>query len=129
MSHSRYAKDETGTYRWFDLTPTNTAEAKSAFVHQDSFKPGMRLRHPVTGELVDSHTRWNQINKAENLTCVGNDLLSKRPGTGPEKITEEVILDRISKAESICSDPAKRRAYDNMNMELAERNARLLRGA
>lgn len=128
MTRSRFAKCEDGQWRWFTLEKPPASEQLAPFVHQDSFKPGMRLRHPVTGEVVDNHTRWNEINRSQGLSCVGNDLLSKRPGRGPERITEEVILDRIQKAEAICSDPARKREYDNMNMQLNERNRRLLDG-
>lgn len=128
MSRSRFAKVD-GAWRWFEYDKENAPEGASAFVHQDSFKPGQPLRHPVTGEMVDNHTRWNQINKQENLTCVGNDLQSKRCGRGPEKVTEEVILDRIHKAEAITSDPSRLRAWRNQQMELSERNRRLIGGS
>ncbi len=126
MSRSTYRKVN-GEWKWIDLDES-APEPVAPFIHQDSFKPGMRLRHPVTDELVDSKSRWAAINKAEGLTCVGNDLLSKRRGRGPEKLTEEVILDRIHRAEAIQSDPSKLRAARERNFELQERNRRLLNG-
>ena len=92
----------------------------SAFVHQDTMKKA--LRHPVTGELVDSMTRWNRINKEQGLECVGNDLLSNRKPELKDRITDELILDRIDKAESILRDPTKRRDYENMQRERTERH-------
>lgn len=94
-------------------------------VHQDSMEP---LKHPVTGEIVDSKTRWNQINKERRLEVVGNDLLSKQPRSIPDRLTEERIRDAMEKAESIVSDPAKLRAKRNENEALLERNKRLLNG-
>lgn len=98
------------------------------FVHQDSFKPGMVLRHPKTGELVDNHSRWNQINREHGLRCVGNDLMSKQPDRRPDFVTDSVILDGIERAESIYSDPSKFRARQNENMERLERYERLVHG-
>lgn len=125
MSRSRYAKVN-GEWGWFDLDPKPVSEQAAPFIHQDTMDQA--LRHPVTDEMVDSRTRWNQINKQEGLVCVGNELLSKRNGRGPEKITEEVIIDRIHRAEAIANDPSKLRAYREQQRDLTERNRRLLDG-
>jgi hypothetical protein len=118
-------------YRWdkekkvfIELTAEPVA-TESPAVHQDSMNP---LKHPVTGELVDSKTRWNQINKNHGLQVVGNDLLSKQPRRTKDRLTDERIKTAMERAEAIHSDPAKLNEHRNMNALLAERNERLLRG-
>lgn len=96
------------------------------YIHQDSFK--QPLRHPVTGEMVESLTRWTEINRREGLQVVGND----RVASGPQRrikdnISEQMILDRIEKAESIASDPSKLRAAREYNQMLVARNLELLK--
>jgi hypothetical protein len=119
-------------YRWdsenkvFIELNVEPAKAEVPAVHQDSF--GKPLKHPVTGEVVESKTRWNEINKEHNLQVVGNDLLSQKPRNIQDRITEDRIKTAMERAEAIHSDPAKRNAYRNQQAELAERNARLLNG-
>lgn len=94
-------------------------DPSSAAVHQDTFKQA--LRHPKTGEMVESLTRWKAINKQHGLEVVGNDLLNA-PLTGPkDKITDELIFDRMTKAESILSDPDKRRQREYENQRRVEK--------
>lgn len=94
-------------------------------VHQDTMAP---LRHPKTGEMIESRTQWNAINSKYKLECVGNDLLSNHKHEIKEHITEERILDAYDKAESILSDPYKYNQHTNQNMARYERNQRLLSG-
>lgn len=101
-------------------------ESPSAFVIDDTFSTP--LRHPVTGEIYDSYSNYMKTNKRLNLDVVGNDLLSKRRDNKREVITESMVMDKMAKAESIISDPAKYREYRNMNERLFERNEKLLKG-
>ena len=103
----------------------NKLDVEAPNVCQDTIPP---LKHPVTGEIVNSRSEWNRINKLRGLECVGNDLLSHKSSNIPDRITDAVIMDKMEQAEAILSDPARRRAFHNMNLVLAERNERLLRG-
>lgn len=122
-STGKIFKKVNGKYAWFDKE-TGLPESKSAVVHQDTMKKA--LRHPVTDEIVDSMTRWNRINKEKGLECVGNELLSERKRTVEDKVTEARIMDAMEKAESICSDPTKYRAYQNEQLERRERHEKLV---
>ena len=104
-----------------------TSEVDAPAVHQDTFKNA--LKHPKTGEMVDSMTRWNAINKEHGLRVVGNDLMSEAKDGRREVVTEERVLDAIERAEAICSDMTKFRAKQNENFQLMERNERLLKYA
>jgi hypothetical protein len=96
------------------------------YIHQDSFK--QPLRHPVTGEMVDSMTRWSEINRSQGLQVVGNDRVANGPQRNiKDRISEEMILDRIHKVEAIASDPSKLRAAREMNQMLTARNLELLK--
>ena len=95
------------------------------FIHQDSMPA---LRHPATNEMIDSRSKWERINKEKGLVCVGNDLLSKRPDTRRDVLTENKILDAIHRAEAIVEDPTKWRAAQNRNNEANYRRERLLNG-
>jgi hypothetical protein len=86
------------------------------------------IKHPVTEEIIDSKSKYHRVNKSLGLEVVGNDLLSQRPQHLKEKITDEVILDRIEKAEAILSDPSKMRAREHENHERLERAEKLMYG-
>lgn len=89
------------------------------YVHQDTFKAP--LRHPKTDEMVDSMTRWNEINKEHKLECVGNDLLSKHKREVKEKITDERFDDAYQHAWAIETDPFKRNQRINRQREEVEK--------
>lgn len=95
-------------------------------MHQDTMEA---LRHPVTGEILESKSAWNRVNRERGLTVVGNDLQSERKQELKEKITEDLILDRIEKAESIYFDPSKMRAREEENYRRIERAEKLLKWA
>lgn len=99
---------------------------KPAFIHQDTILGG--LMHPVTGKVVESMTEWNRINKQHGLECVGNDLLSKRKREVKDKVTDERLMDAIYKAESIMSDPAKKREWDNQQEARFEKHNAIFKG-
>ena len=74
-------------------------EAKAHFVHGDTFK--YALRHPKTGEMVDSMTRWNAINREHKLEVVGNDWISPdgpKNDLAPERINDERFNEAFEKA-------------------------------
>lgn len=103
-----------GEWKWTKVDEAPVVQGSVA-IHGDTFdRP---LRHPVTGEVIDSGTKWDRINKEHGLECVGNDLLSKKPRHTTDHVTEERIRDSMEQAEAIYSDPAKRREWDNMNQE------------
>lgn len=83
------------------------------------------LEHPVTGEKVNSKTRWAQINKEHKLDVVGNDVPKYRHRI-PDKFTDELVLDRIQKAESIVGDSSKLQEFYNRNEERLERRRLLI---
>jgi len=107
-----------------EVTAASSGEGPAPFVHPDTLKAG--LRHPVTGEITESVSRYNQINKKLGLEVVGNDLLSQKPRRFTDKVDDKRVLDAIYKAESIYSDPTKYRARQNENMERLERYRRLI---
>lgn len=96
-----------------------SSEVDAPFVSQDSI--GQALRHPKTGEMVESKTRWNQINKEHGLRVVGNDWVNSEPKNDvPDRITEEKILEATEKALAIESNPDKRkekRAQERIELE------------
>jgi hypothetical protein len=99
------------------------SESKSASVHQDTISA---LKHPVTGKVYESKSAYLKDLKRDGLTVVGNDLLSKKKQVIPDRITEEMILDKIERAESIVSDPFKLSQERNRNIQLFEQRERLL---
>lgn len=107
-----------------EIYSTQTTETEAPAVHQDTLKSP--LRNPVTGRIHDSTSTYLKECKTLGLEVVGNDLMSKRPDGRVDKINEAMIMDKIEKAESIVSDPTKYREYQNRNLELYERNQRLL---
>lgn len=94
-------------------------ESNAPFVIGDTFKTP--LRHPKTDEIVDSMTRWKQINKEHKLECVGNDLLSKHARRHEERITEERFNDAYEQAWAIETDPFKRNQQRNKQMQEFEK--------
>lgn len=103
---------------------TEKVEAEAPFVQQDTLSSP--LRNPVTGKIHDSKSNYLKECDRLGLEVVGNDLMSKKPDMRPDKFTEELIMDRIERAEAILSDPAKRNEREYMNERLRERNERLL---
>lgn len=103
------------------LEPTNSAP----FIHDDTMPP---LRNLANSKIYDSRSAYLRDCKAMGLEVVGNDLMSKQKHQVKERITEEVILDKIQKAESIISDPSKMRARQEENYRRLERHKELIRG-
>lgn len=94
--------------------------ADAPFVHQDSFKAP--LRHPKTGEMVESMTRWNQINKEHGLRVVGNDWVGQDlKHDVPDRITDEKIGDAFERAWAVETDPDKRRQQRYREIREAEK--------
>lgn len=91
-------------------------------VIEDTMTP---LKHPVTGEVINSKTKWAQVNRDHGLEVVGNDIPKYRHQIR-DRITDDVILDRIQRAEAIYSDPAKLREAYNRNQERLERRKILI---
>lgn len=100
---------------------------KSAYVHTDEII-GRPLKNMVTGKLYTSKSKYIKDVKALGLEIVGNDKLSQRKHTPRQTLTDEMILDRIQRAESILEDPAKYRARQNENLERLERYKKLVHG-
>lgn len=117
-------------YSWVDgqlVEAGSDSNSNESFhsVHGDEMP---KLRHPVTGEIVQERTKWRKINKELGLQEVGNDLLSGQKHEVKDHITDEKIIEKVKEAESIMEDPFKRNQWRNMQMELYERNRRLLGG-
>lgn len=104
-----------GVYKWLP-GDSEAAESMSAAIHQDTM-PAMK--HPVTGQVFESKSAYLRAVKADGLTVVGNDLLSRKAHTPTDIITEEKVMDAIHKTEAIMSDPARRN-------ELRYKNERIL---
>lgn len=105
---------------------SEAVESVSAFIHTDEVhKP---LTNMVTGKKYTSKSQYLKDVKRQGLEVVGNDLLSKRKHVPKETLTDEMILDRIDRAESILKDPAKYRARQNENLERLERYEKLIHG-
>jgi hypothetical protein len=97
------------------------------FVQDDTLDKPIRFLASDKAEFYDSKSAYLRRVKAEGLSVVGNDLISQRPHSTPtDRITEEKILDRIEKAESILNDPSKYRARQEENIRRLERRAQLL---
>lgn len=96
-------------------------EVDAPFVRQDSFKAA--LRHPETGEMVNSLTRWNEINKAHKLDIVGNDWKNQGPRNNLPKdcVIEKRFDDAYERAWAIESDPDKRKERRGRQREEVER--------
>lgn len=118
MKREIYKKID-GVWRWVTLEDSNAPQAAAPFVHQDTLK--QPLRHLVTGEMCDSASRMRQLDRQSGVRCVGNDLASKRPDGRKDKITDEVIRDRIERAESIADNPDKLRERQGEIQERMER--------
>jgi len=113
------AKYGTGEKGRFYIAPKT--ENKSAYVQQDTMAP---LRNMATGKIYDSKSAYLRDVHNAGFRVVGNDLMSEKQHSFEEKITDSLVMDRIQKAESILSDPAKRNEYRNMNQQLTERAMR-----
>lgn len=90
-------------------------------VHNDTMPA---LRHPVTGKMYDSKSEYIKECNRLGLEIIGNELLSEKGSKVhnlKDPLTDEVIIDKIHKAESIFDDPTKLRARQNENLERLER--------
>lgn len=112
--------------KFTEIYNSEATESASAFVHTDEMhKP---LTNMVTGKKYTSKAKYIKDVKAQGLEIVGNDLLSKRKHVPKVTLTDEMILDRMDRAESILNDPAKYRARQNENLERLERYEKLIHG-
>lgn len=115
-------------YGWRDgefveIGKSDFGDSVTPYVHDDSMP---ELKHLVSGEIFNSKSAYRERNRELGLSVVGNDLLSKKPRNLPDKIDEKLVLDKIERAEAICSDPEKFRARQNENIERLERRGKLL---
>lgn len=120
----RWVKGPDGVGHFVELAARDY-ENPAPFVHQDSMPA---LKHPVTGEMVESRTRWAAINKEHKLDVVGNDLLSNRKGPSPDRISDEAFKKAHDKAQAILNDPARRNEWRNQRLAIMEKNARMIGG-
>lgn len=109
---------------WYEVDAPSAPKAPA--VHQDTLKSP--LRHMVTGEVTDSAHRLRELDRQSGVTCVGTEKLSDQPHRARETITDDVVTDRIARAEAVCDDPSRRRAAFNQMMDTYERNKRLFEG-
>lgn len=117
-------------YRWTQpgaveeivgLSPEVVAHA----IHQDTLETP--LRHPVTGRIHDSKSEYMRDCAATGTRVVGNDWLGLESCKPEDKITDEMIIDRIHKAEAIMRDPARRRERQNLSMRMAEHSSKFMK--
>lgn len=100
------------------------AHVAAAAIHQDTLeKP---LRHPVTGRIHDSKSEYLRDCDRTGTRVVGNDWLGLEPTRPEDKFTDEMIIDRIHRAEAIMRDPAKRRERNNLSQRMAEASAEFM---
>ena len=109
---------------WVEIEKAKPVEAH--FVHDDTLP--YALRHPVTGEKTESLSRYERINKETGCKVVGNDLMSESKQKLPDRITDEIIFDRIHRAEAKYSDPTFRRHFQEQQKERLARRLEHLYG-
>lgn len=114
-----------GKWQWTtEETSTTPPTPISAAIHQDTLdKP---IRNMITGKFYDSASQYKK-ELPKGVEIVGNEKLSSRPRTIPDRFTEAQVMDAIQKAEAICSDPTKFRDRQNENIERLERHQRLIK--
>jgi len=118
-------------YRWdgekmVEISSEGPFVSESPFVLQDSMEP---IASMITGETFDSRSQYMRHVKANGCEIVGNDLLSNKPRKLKDNVTEEKVLDALYKAESVLSDPSKRREMQARNERLFEMREKLLRNS
>lgn len=100
-------------------------KVEAAAIHADTLdKP---LRHPVTGRIHDSKSEYLRDCEQTGTRVVGNDWLGLEATKPQDRVTDEVIMDRMRKAEAILRDPAKRRERQNLNYRMAEHSERFMK--
>lgn len=110
MTRLRFVKGE-----WINVREAQIArakaleEARTHFVKGDSFK--YPLRHPKTDEMVESMTRWNEINREHKLEVVGNDWIGEgdpKNDLPSERITDDRFNEAFEKAWATETNQDKR---------------------
>ena len=100
-----------------EITKPRSSEAHA--VHGDTIIGG--IRDLTTGKVYDSKSAYLKNLAARGLHVVGNDLESSRNVRLEEKVTDDIILDRIERAEAIESDPDKRKEFEYHSRAALER--------
>jgi hypothetical protein len=118
MPRSIYRKID-GVYQWVHFDKEPPKEGVAPAVHQDTL--AQPLRHMVTGEITDSRSRLEQLNRQTGVTCVGTEKLSEKRHSVPDRLTDDRILDGVERALAVSSDPSKLRARVHENQERMER--------
>lgn len=65
----------------------------------DDTMPG--TEHPVTGEVIDSKSRFREVTREHGCIEVGNELLSQSPARKPEGLPKEVVKEAIIRSLDI----------------------------
>ena len=100
-------------------------EVETHAVHEDTLSTP--LRHPVTGRIHDSKSAYMKDCAQTGTRVVGNDWVGLEPTKPKDKITDELIMDRIHKAESIHRDPAKARERQNLSRKMWENSQKFMK--
>ena len=116
-------------YGWRDgafvqIGSSDFSESVAPFVHDDTLPQA--ITNLVTGFTTESTSAYLRNCKENNLQVVGNDLLSKKKRNLPDRINEDLVLDRIERAEAKLNDPDKRRELENRNLRALEQREKLL---
>lgn len=70
----------------------------------------------VTSEICDSKSRLAELNRKTGCVCVGNDLIGKGNNI-PDKITGDMVIEKINQAEQIVANRDKLREFRGERFE------------
>lgn len=121
---SRYYQMIDGKLTQLVIEPTEIPDCPSV-IGDTLDKP---IKNLVNDKMYDSKSAYLKDVKRMGLEVVGNDLLSGKQRRVKDSLTEDVVLDRIQRAESIVNDPSKLRARRERDMETLHLRERLLSG-
>lgn len=109
-----------------EIGVAKSSEPVAPYVHDDTLaKP---LRNLVTGTIHTSKSAYLAEVRKTGHQVVGNDWVGNMTKHDiRDKITDNIVIDRTHKAEAILSDPSRRRAHINRNLELNERHEKFLK--
>lgn len=96
--------------QWYPMARHAPLPSRAPYIISDHMQP---LRHPVTGDMLDSKSAFRALTKANGYVEMGNDAPMTSPGaTDPKDVQADIIEALHMHEQGYQPEPLERAAPD-----------------